>query len=347
MTAARIRRVMVVVVIAVGSMLGVTALAGASVWQLAKHLVAEDPGARVGGNTIVVTGKGEDVFGVPDRPNFILALGTGETISAGSKNSELGALGKDDAIDVGNGHELIVGGPDGTVISWGTGHDLVVDTHANATITLESSDDEVILSGYHDHVVCSGHAVGAEIRDTTSDTVSKSCQKDHSQVKQDVLTLVRADRITRGPAAHAAAVSGDGTDNDPYTAACDQTDANGNCTVVFPARTLSGLWANEFVPAYSCPGVGGSVSYRPFPYLANHNYAAAGTTLPNGVAVQGLGSIGVSLRAKRTLQFTAANPYALAEYDTGTLRDGSSATNWTTGSASYRVVLHCQNHPPY
>jgi hypothetical protein len=284
---------------------------------------------------------------VPDRPNFIIALGSGETISAGGKNGELGALGNDDAIDVGNGHELIVGGPGGTVIARGAGHDLVVDTHANATIRLEGPDDEVIVSGHNDHVVCSGDAFGEEIRDTTSDTVGESCMKDHRQVKQNALTLLRAGRIARGPAAHAAAVSGDGTDNDPYTAACDQTDANGNCTVVFPARTLSGLWANEFVPAYSCPGVGGSVSYRPFPYLANHNYAPAGTTLPNGVAVQGVGPIGVSLRAKQTLQFTATNPYALADYDTGTLRDGSSATNWTTGSASYRVVLHCQNRPPY
>lgn len=57
MRGARTGRVMVVVVVAVGATLGITALAGASMWQLAKHLVDKDPGARVGGNTVVVTGK--------------------------------------------------------------------------------------------------------------------------------------------------------------------------------------------------------------------------------------------------------------------------------------------------
>lgn len=351
MKAARIGRVVAVMVV-VGATLGVTALAGASLWQLAKQLVAKDPGARVGGNTIVVTGKGERVLGVPDRPNFIVALGTGETISAGSRNSELGALGEHDTIVGGRGHELIVGGPDGTVIANGA-HELVLDWHPNATIRLEGSDDEVIVSGHNDHILCSGAAFGEQIHDTRSDTVSKSCRKDHNHVKHDPLTFVRAARTASAPAAHAAAVTGDGSDSNPYTAPCE-TGARNSCTLSFPARTLSGLWANEFVPAYSCPGaMGGSgsaggtfYSYTPFPYLDNQDYAPAGTHLPNGVEVQGLGPIGVQIQAKWTLQFRP-HSYALAEYPTGTLREGSSATNWTLGTAAYRVVLHCQNYPPY
>ena len=341
----QISRVTMVVVVVLSATLGVTALAGASLWQRAKHVLSEDPGARVGGDTIAVTGGGERVRGVPDRPNFILALGSGETISAGSTNSELGSLGRHDTVVAGGGHELIVGGPADKIVATGAGHDLLVDAHPNATIWLHGSDDEVIVSGRHDHVVCSGHAHGEEIHDTRTDTVSQSCLKHHDQVKPDARTSLHAARIARAPVAHTAAVSGDGTDNDPYTAACDQADAKRSCTVSFPARTLSGLWANESVPAYSCPGVGGSVSYTPFAYLSNQTYAPAGTTLPNGVEIQGLGPIGVYLRPKRTLQFTGIN-FQLADYSTGTLRDGSSATNWTVGSASYRVILHCQNYPP-
>ena len=342
MKAARICRVVVVMVV-VGATLGVTALAGASLWQLAKQLVAKDPGARVGGNTIVVTGKGERVLGVPDRPNFIVALGTGETISAGSRNSELGALGEHDTIVGGRGHELIVGGPDGTVIANGA-HELVVDWHPNATIRLEGSDDEVIVSGHNDHVVCSGPAFGEQIHDTRSDTVSKSCRNDHNHVKHDAPTFVRAARTARAPTAHAADVRGDGSNDDPYTAPCDSPPSHGSCTVSFPARTLSGLWANESVPAYTCPR--GRTGGLLFPYLDTHDYAPAGTHLPRGVEVQGLGPIGVSIEAKWTLEFTP-NSFSLAGYPTGTLRDGSSATNWTLGTAAYRVILHCLNYPPY
>lgn len=61
------------------------------------------------------------MFGVPGRPNFIVALGGGETISAGSKDSEVGSLGKHDTIIVGHSHELIVGGPDDKIIAKGQG----------------------------------------------------------------------------------------------------------------------------------------------------------------------------------------------------------------------------------
>jgi hypothetical protein len=342
MRAVRIRRVMMVLTVAVGATVVVTALAGANLWQLAKHLVAEDPGARVGGNTIVVTGNGERVLGVPDRPNFVIALGSGETISAGSKNSELGAIGKHDTIVVGSGHELVVGGADGEIIAKGTGHDLLVETHANATIRLEGSDDEVIVSGHDDHIVCSGNAFRDEIRDVSSDTVSKSCLKDHDHVKQDALTFIRGARIPRAPAAHVAGVSGDGSDDNPYTAPCDRQPnqppgSAASCTVSFPARTLSGLWRNEFVPAYSCPK--SAYVTTNFPYLVNQNYAPSGTTLPKGVEVQGLGPIGAEIRFAKLTQYYSTYLF----YATGTLGKGSSATNWTVGSASYRVVLHCTN----
>jgi hypothetical protein len=41
------------------------------------RLAALDRGARLGGKTIVATGSGAGVFAVPDRPNFIIAVGSG------------------------------------------------------------------------------------------------------------------------------------------------------------------------------------------------------------------------------------------------------------------------------
>ena len=136
--------------------LGVSALSSAHSGDhkpSASELVGRDPGKRVGGNTIVVTGHDEDVVGVPDRPNFIIALGSGDKITGGGQNSELGALGENDTIVADRSHELIVAGPHGKVIVAGSGHDLVVDSDPGGTITLECSHDEVIATGRDDHII--------------------------------------------------------------------------------------------------------------------------------------------------------------------------------------------------
>jgi hypothetical protein len=73
-------------------------------------------------------------------------------------------------------------------------------------------------------------------------------------------------------AAHAAqqAVSGDGSYSNPYTAECDDPRLVDCEITVFAARSLSGLWANEYVPAYKCP--------TSHPYLYDQSYAGAGTS---------------------------------------------------------------------
>jgi hypothetical protein len=58
----------------------------------AARLAALDPGARLGANTIVGTGAGEQLLGVP-RANFIVGLGSHETIVGGAGNDRLGTLG--------------------------------------------------------------------------------------------------------------------------------------------------------------------------------------------------------------------------------------------------------------
>jgi hypothetical protein len=290
----------------------------------ASELVERDPGKRVGGNTIVATGNDEHVLGVPDRPNFIIALGSGDMITGGSKNSELGALGEDDTIVADRSHELIVAGPHGKVIVSGSGHDLVVDTHPGGTIELESAHDEVIATGRDDHIICTRAAVHDTIYDNKSDTVNRRCHKNHDPVHPVASSVLARDFAA--PVAHSAAtVSGDGSNDNQYTAPCDNSAAVDCSVSSFASRTLSGLWANEYVPAYKCPGN--------HPYLLGQGYAPAGTYLPLGVEVQGLGPIGVSI--------TATSSYA--SHSAGTLTGGtnSSATNWTFGTNSYKVILHC------
>jgi hypothetical protein len=70
----------------------------------------------------------------------------------------------------------------------------------------------------------------------------------------------------------------------------------------------------------------------------NQNYAPAGTSLINGVEVEGLGKVGVSILASLDLSTTL--PRRVSGTATG---EGSSATNWAIpfGPASYKVILHC------
>jgi hypothetical protein len=121
-------------------------------------------------------------------------------------------------------------------------------------------------------------------------------------------------------------VSGDGSNDNPYTADCDPATV-GDCRVSsFPARSLSGFWRNEYVPAYACP--------LAHPFLRTVDYAPVGTQLPDGVQVAGLGPIGVSISG------VIEDPNGRA-YGTLTGFPNSSATNWDGGTNSYQVILHC------
>ena len=286
-----------------------------------------DPGARVDGNTTVVSGNGERVTGVRHRPNFMIALGSRDKIIGGSENSELGALGPRDTILANAGHELVVGGPHDTVVSTGPGHDLLVDAHSDATIDVQSPATEVIVTGHNDHVVCSGDSFHDKIYANRSDTISQTCRRHHNLVRADSQVAFASDFSP--PTAHAAGtlpVFGSGTNSDPYIRGCES--ATSSCTVEFPPRTLSGFWSNETVPAYRCPSA--------FPYLTSENLAPFGTTIPNGVEIRGLGDIGVYI------------PVALygPTKPVGTSTDAAGATNWTFGSASYQVILHCTKTAP-
>jgi hypothetical protein len=339
--------------VVLGAVLGAGLAASAlSSAQSADHkpsaavLLDRDPGARVNGDTIVVTGAGGHALGVHDRPNFIVSLGSDEQIVGGGKNDELGALGQGDTIVAGSGgHELIHGDQNGTVVVGGAGHDLVIANKPDTTIDVKSPTDEVILTGHDDHVVCSGDSFHDQIYVNRSDAVNKTCHKDHDPVRPDtqaVATVANAAsanpaRGAGGPVAHAASVIGSGTDYDPYTAPCTPVELR-VCAVRFPPRWLTGFWANEYVPAYSCPtrSHGGSEA----PWLQNRSFAPFGTNLPNGVQVEETDPwpIGVSISHVSATGSPGSTTNRIA---TGTLTEGSSATNWTFGTASYTVVLYC------
>jgi hypothetical protein len=133
-------------------------------------------------------------------------------------------------------------------------------------------------------------------------------------------------------------VSGDGTNDKPFIAPCDDPGAVDCVVNSFPGRQLTGLWANEYVPAYKCPD--------DHPYMYNHAYVPFGTQVVNGVDVDGLGPIGVSIAGASFIPVTTPNGGHLKQA-TGTLTGGinSSATSWSASFDSYRVILHCTSDP--
>src|SRR5829696_3440861 len=188
--------------------------------KLAHHLHQLNPGALVGGKSIVGTKPEQELHGVHGKPNFIVALGDDETIHGASKNDELGAIGEGVKIVPPNhGHSLIVGGPHSKIVVPGKGHNLIFSDSKGATIILESPGDEVIATGLHDRIVCKHHAHKELIEVAKGETVSKSCRGHHNEIEHMAPTLSAA---KSSAIAHASAtVTGDGTDSNPYTADCD------------------------------------------------------------------------------------------------------------------------------
>jgi hypothetical protein len=87
-------------------------------------------------------------------------------------------------------------------------------------------------------------------------------------------------------------------------------------------------------------------SFASHPYLYDQSYAPAGTSLPRGVEVSGLGPIGVSITGKTSTEGPPEQDGWIYDHATGT-RTGfpdSSATNWELDTNSYQVQLHCTSN---
>ena len=72
--------------------------------------------------------------------------------------------------------------------------------------------------------------------------------------------------------------------------------------------------------------------------MLRKSYAPGGTSLPPGVGVNGHGDIGMSITGVQRGEGTLSFRYGLG---TKTGFPESSVTNWTTGTRSYQVQLHC------
>jgi hypothetical protein len=310
--------------------------------RFAERLLRLDPGARVGGNTQVATAAEAVLVGVSGRMNFMMGLGPRQRIVGGPGHDQLGGHGTGAHVQGGRGHDLIHGRRGGQVLAGGAGHDhifggpgddrlrggpgqdrLVDKQGATVVMTGPGANRVDVADGKGDErVLCAPGSIN-RIRADRGDRLHPRCRGRASSVSHPR----RRSRASAAYVAQQKPVSGDGSNGNPYIAACDD-ETRVDCVVSsFPARSLSGWWANEYVPAYKCPAS--------HPYLYARAYFPYGTTVPWGVEVLGLGPIGVSISG-----------YSIIESSwlvTGTTTGGfaSSATNWTTGTNSYKVKLHC------
>jgi hypothetical protein len=238
-----------------------------------------------------------------------------------------------DRIHGGRGHDRIHGGAGRDRLEVGAGRDRLVDRQGPTVAVAGAGDSVDVADGGSDRVACAAGSTARIVVDR-GDRLHPNCLGPAASVsyRRPPSAAPTAD----APAAHAAQnppITGSGTNEDPYTAECLAPQQVDCVTPLFAARSLTGLWANEYVPAYSCP--------PSHPYLYNQSYAPQGTVLPPGVGVLGLGPIGMNISGKETTQvreFDATRVYAL-----GTLTGGlnSSATNWEFDTNSYQLQLHC------
>jgi hypothetical protein len=292
------------------------------------RLTARDPGARVHGNTIVATGARARLYGSRSRPNFVAALGSHQTIVGGRRSDHLAALGDHVTIIARGGHDRVYGARGARLVG-GSGRDLLVARGVDTT--LRAGRGDVVVARRDARVLCSRSSRNVTIYAGEDASVSSTCRAAGARV----LSLSQLEVPDR-PAATPSAVEGDGSNDNPFVAPCDDP-GNVDCTITaFAARTLNGSWANEFVPAYKCPAG--------HQYLLNQNYAPSFTTWGPGVEIwfdsTPLGTP-VDVAITGYSYFDEPTPPNLFS-GTRTGFPNSSATNWLWGGSHwYRIVLHC------
>jgi hypothetical protein len=315
------------------------ARAGGGNERLARQLLKRDPGAAVGGKTQVATAEGAVLRAKPGRINFMMALGDRQRLFGSKVHDELGAYhgtdgvrihsrGGDDLIhgmrgdqllDGGRGRDGIYGGGGDDRIIGGPGGDLIIDKQGQSIIVAGTGRDRVDVADGDpdDRVLCSPGAIDRVAADP-GDELHPRCRRAGA---------------SRATAEASQSVTGSGTNEDPYVSDCADRQAEQCVVTTFDERRLSDLWSHEYVPAYQC-------NVHSHPYLLNQSYSPAGTTLPKGVEVLGLGPINVSITG------IAPGSNVGLLYGIGTLTGGlnSSATSWSFSSNTYKVQLHCSHN---
>jgi hypothetical protein len=133
-------------------------------------------------------------------------------------------------------------------------------------------------------------------------------------------------------------ISGNGSNESPYTSSQCDTLVGGICFIQFNGISLKG-WSSGYVPAYQCPG--------DYEWLDNVNYSP-GRLVPNGVKIEEHGTIGVNISGVSTdfgkTEQANGKTYRFY-YQTGTKTGGlnSAATNWEIDGGTYFVALYCSS----
>jgi Ca2+-binding RTX toxin-like protein len=226
----------------------------------------------------------------------------------------------DDHINGGHGDDRIDGGAGRDRLEGGPGHNRIVDRQGPTVVVAGPGRNHIdVADGSGDRVLCAAGSINRIVVDR-GDRLHPRCR---SRAASTVLYRRPPSGAppAEAPAAHAAqSVSGDGSSGNPYVAECTAPQDVVCTTPFFAARSLSGLWANEYVPAYQCP--------PSHPYLYDERYAPAGTSLPHGVGVLGLGPIGMSITGIKTKRVTVDEITSIYLIGTDTGFPNSSATNW-------------------
>jgi hypothetical protein len=278
-----------------------------SVRALAARLLKLDPGRSIGGNTIVGVRHGDVLLGVANRVNFIIALGSGETIVGGNRDDQLGALGKNATIKGGAGDDAIHGGPGHDTIYGGAGNDLVTDIKGSATIHLGSGKNEVNVAGHrgHDRILCAPGSVN-RIYANRGDYIAPWCRDAAgSQV------VYHQPPRTPTPSARSQECG---------TRAVE-------CVVKVASGSLPGMWSWATFPQRLCP--------PSHPYLINHHYFT-----PILFAAPGMQPVG-NVDYFMTVRFGPGNKLSQRP----AIGNGiGEVTNWTFRRQDWQMWFHCTSN---
>src|SRR4051794_4622367 len=307
-------------------------VAPASAAPAAPRLKSQDPGARLGGKTLVGTG-GHDRIAGGAKPDFIRALRGNDRVHGGGGHDEIGGGPGNDRIRGGAGPDYLLGGAGADKIGGGPGGDFIID-HSSPTIVRtgpgaytvdvrdKRGDDGVGCGGWRGTIYANRH-----------DSIRRNCRTGRGRVVYAKPPKAQNDHTYVSPAPNQ---SGSGTNDDPFTARLSSDECNHTqpdaCGVWFNGRDLKGFWTNEYVPAYRCPA---SV-----PWLLNRDVRSSDLALPRGVNGAS-DSTGVAITGYSGDVGKRIGPVAF-RYATGTLTGFpySSATSWKL-NGGYQIGLYC------
>jgi Ca2+-binding RTX toxin-like protein len=176
------------------------------------------------GNDMIYGAPGADaIYGGPGA-DAIYGRGGNDKIYGGSGNDTISGGGGNDTISGGGGNDTISGGPGKDTINGGGGNDRIMDLHGVTTVTTGRGAASVdVRDGQgNDRVSCAAGGRTRVLADR-GDRLSRSCRRMTASAASRIFGgMATQSRAAVEPVAHTAdAVSGDGSEADPYTQDCN------------------------------------------------------------------------------------------------------------------------------